>query len=85
MPYLARPLPALTEQLWCPQPPRSINAKSTPLATISSCDYFFPHFHESGCSDICSQHGLCTAAEWDYLLPITTLKFKWNDVLIALL
>lgn len=62
----------------------NINPKSTPLAIISSCVFFFP-FCKQGCSDICSQHGLHIASEGDYLLPITTLKFKWNDVLIALL
>lgn len=74
------PCPASTPHpsLW------TIIPKSTPLVIISSCDFYFP-FPTQGCCDICSQHWLCITSEGNYLLPIITLKFKWNDVLIVLL
>lgn len=62
----------------------NIIPRSTPLVIVSSCDFYFP-FPMQGCCDICSQHRLCITSEGNYLLPIITLKFKWNDVLIVLL
>lgn len=75
----------LADKLCCPQCTQHPAASTpNPAAAIGISQFFFP-LHKQGHSDICSQHGLHIAAEWDYLLPITTLKFKWNDALIALL
>lgn len=89
MPHPATGLVALLVHLWCPQ---RIRHRGTSIQNPPLWPYqqlwlwvFSPLLALEGCSDICSHHGLCIASERDYLLPITTLKFKWNDVLIALL